>query len=100
MRHNLFHKIHFKVEWLPFFLNSNIPAQGVGTVDYIKSVYGSANQLDQIRQRLVMVGKQVGINFAMTLDSSSRVYPTLHSHRLVEYSKSYGLHEQVFFVLF
>lgn len=83
------------VNWLPFFLNPNIPDEGMGFRDYVSRVYGSTSYLDRAQEHLRLKGsvyhvylsflflrREAGINFLFKEDA--KVFPTIDSHRLVK----------------
>jgi len=88
----------FKITWLPFFLNPNIPTEGVTLQKYLSNVYGDTRRLEGMNKRLEAVGKQVGINFL--LNENRKIYPTIHSHRLVEWTKSFDKQNEAMEELF
>ncbi|KAL6051163.1 Thiol oxidoreductase FrnE [Balamuthia mandrillaris] len=79
-----FPHVSFKVFWKAFFLNPDIPEGGMTTTEYMQNQYGIKEVPASIRERLIKAGSKVGINFAPRV----RIYPTLRSHRLVEYAKA------------
>jgi len=74
----------FKVKWMPFFLNPSIPEGGVNVEEYLRRKYGSRD-FSASEQHLTNAGTKAGITFLFSDDQ--RVYPTLRSHRLVEFVK-------------
>jgi predicted DsbA family dithiol-disulfide isomerase len=80
--------VKFNITWQPFFLNANLPDEGVNFRDYIARVYGRADYLDEGEKRLKDVGSRAGINFAF--GKERKVYPTIDSHRLVHWAKRFG----------
>jgi len=88
----------FKITWLPFFLNPHIPNEGVTLQNYLSNVYGDTKRLEGMHKRLEAVGKQVGINFL--LDENRKIYPTIHSHRLVEWAKGFDKQNEAMEELF
>jgi len=79
-----FPHVAFRVKWMPFFLNPSIPEGGVNLEEYLERQYGSRD-FSAAAQHLNQAGAKVGIKF---VSSEARcVYPTLRSHRLVEFVK-------------
>ena len=78
--------IRVEVDWQPFFLNQNTPAEGEDLMAHLTQKYGAAavvrfsapdNPLDR-------AASKVGITF----NKSRRVIRTADSHRLVEWCKA------------
>jgi len=90
--------VKFKITWLPFFLNPHIPDTGLTIAEYMAKVYGNTNKLATVHQYLTTAGKQVGINFKLSEDR--KVYPTLHSHRFVEWASKFGKQDEAMELLF
>jgi len=74
----------FKVKWMPFFLNPSIPEGGVRLEDYLERQYGKRD-FSATAHHLMQAGAKAGITFVSS--ESRNVYPTMRSHRLVEYVK-------------
>jgi len=74
----------FEVSYKPFYLSTDIPAQGVPLQQYLNEKYGNFDprRHDHLRD----MGKAVGINFLQ----DRNIYPTRESHRLVEFAKKQG----------
>ena len=75
--------LNVTIEWIPFFLNKNTPAEGVDLAEYIDSKYGKGVAASAA-SRLDLAGRQVGIKF----NGARRVVNTTSSHRLMEYVNS------------
>jgi len=88
----------FKITWLPYFLNPHIPEDGLTISEYIGRVYGNSRKLETMHQHLSATGKQVGINFKISDDR--KVFPTLHSHRLVEWAAKFNKQDEAMEMLF
>jgi len=73
------------VEWEPFLLNRDTPAEGIDMIDYIRDRYGGdmARNFDKRVEGMAASGRAVGISF----NRSRRVVNTLDGHRLVEFVK-------------
>jgi len=88
--------LEYQVNWKPFFLNPDVPAEGVPIKDYLKNLYGSSKRLDQTRDFLKQCGEEVGIKF----NPNRLVAPTMDSHRLVEYSKKFDKQNETIEAIF
>jgi predicted DsbA family dithiol-disulfide isomerase len=74
------------IEWIPFFLNKDTPAEGYDLEEYINSKYGPGVAA-QAGMRLDQAGRKVGIAF----NKARRIVNTTNSHRLMEYvNQNYG----------
>lgn len=82
------------VEWYPFELNPDMPAEGENLRDHIARKYGaSKEESEQNRQRLIEFGQSVGFDFHFT--DESRIYNTRQCHILLDYAHSIGLQTQL-----
>jgi len=82
----------FEIRWIPFILNQRIPEKGFSLTEYFTQVYGAGmlKSIESSKERLVQIGQHLSppINFDFSKDPL--VMPTIHSHRLVEWSKLQG----------
>jgi len=74
------------VDWQPFFLNKDTPAEGADLMEYLKAKYGAAAvaRFDAPDNPLDRAGSKVGISF----NKQRRIIRTADSHRLVEWCKA------------
>eukprot|EP01027_Heterolobosea_sp_BB2_P025834 GEZU01039652.1.p2 GENE.GEZU01039652.1~~GEZU01039652.1.p2 ORF type:complete len:165 (+),score=54.35 GEZU01039652.1:194-688(+) len=86
----------FKIRWLPFLLNPNMPKEGADRNTYIAQKFGSVEYYNRMSQHLIEAGKQDGIEFKW----GPRIPNTLDSHRLITRSEKYGKQNQLVGVLF
>jgi predicted DsbA family dithiol-disulfide isomerase len=74
------------VRWLPFQLNPDIPEAGIPREEYVARKFGARGK--GVNERVVMTGRQVGIEFAY---DKMKVQPnTLNTHRLMLYAERTG----------
>jgi predicted DsbA family dithiol-disulfide isomerase len=74
------------VRWLPFQLNPDIPESGIPREDYVARKFGTRGK--GVNERVVMTGRQVGIEFAY---DKMKIQPnTLNTHRLMLYAERTG----------
>jgi len=75
-----------QVNWQPFFLNRNTPAEGEDLLEHLKNKYGAAAvaRFDAPDNPLDRAGHKVGITF----NKKRRIIRTADSHRLVEWCKA------------
>ena len=79
-------EIPIKVEWMPYFLNENTPAEGEDLMEHLKKKYGAAAvaRYGAAGNPLDAAGNKVGITF----NPSRRVIPTKICHRAMEWSNT------------
>lgn len=75
----------FSTTWLPFYLNPAAPKTSVNKRAYYKSKFGD-DRATMIMDRLVGVGKEVGIDFSFGGNTGN----TRDSHRLIQLGKTKG----------
>lgn len=73
----------FEVEWHPFQLNPEMPAEGVDKRDYLSRRFGAA-QLEGIHQRFRDIAAKAGVT--MDPDTPKRIPNTLNAHRLIHWA--------------
>ena len=74
----------FQIEWHPFQLNPDTPAEGVNKRDYLMRRFGSEAQLNQIHQRFRDIAAKAGVT--MDPDTPKRIPNTLNAHRLIHWA--------------
>lgn len=72
----------FEVEWHPFQLNPDMPAEGVVKRDYLAARFGG--KLDQIHQHFRDMAAKAGV--VMDPDKPQRLPNTLNAHRLIHWA--------------
>ncbi|TXD84476.1 DsbA family oxidoreductase [Subsaximicrobium wynnwilliamsii] len=77
------------IEWHPFELNPNMPAEGQNVQEHITEKYGStpAQQIES-QQRMTEIGKELGFTFDYF--DAMRMVNTFEAHVLLEYAKEFG----------
>jgi predicted DsbA family dithiol-disulfide isomerase len=93
-------EINAEINWLPFFLDRNLPEEGKLVKDYYVDNYGDANAGDNMKPSLVAAGKKLGIDFETNYVSMTRYRPTIRSHRLIEYAQRQGKQDEMVEELF
>ncbi len=81
------------IEWRPFQLASDTPAEGVDRKLYYQKKFGDTAQLDEMRRNLKNRGEALGINF--DFDSDCLIANTLDAHRLIRWAGSAGCQDIV-----
>jgi len=69
------------VRWKPFQLNPAMPKEGMGRKEYRERKFGSEKVVAELDRRMMDVGKQEGIPFA--LDRIQKTPNTFDAHRLI-----------------
>lgn len=84
----------FAIEWHPFQLNPDMPAEGVDKREYLLARFGGGGKLAQIHQRFRDIAAQNGVK--MDPDTPKRIPNTLNAHRLIHWAGLEG--KQTFMV--
>ncbi len=78
-----------ELEWQPFELNSNMPAEGQELQEHINQKYGSTpEQGKQSREQLMQLGAELGFQF--NFFEGMRIVNTRDAHILLNYAKEFG----------
>jgi predicted DsbA family dithiol-disulfide isomerase len=81
------------VRWRPYQLDPTIPKGGLDRGEYMAKKFGKSGRLQSIHDNLSRLGAEVGVPFAF--DKIERSPNTLDAHRLIRWSASAGVQEQV-----
>jgi len=77
------------IEWHPFELNPNMPAEGQNVQEHITQKYGSTlAQQKESQQRMAEAGAELGFTFDYF--DEMRMSNTFDAHILLEYAKDFG----------
>lgn len=77
------------IEWQPFELNPQMPAEGQNILEHIAEKYGSTlAQQKQSQQQMATVGAELGFTFDFF--DEMRMSNTFEAHILLEYAKAFG----------
>ncbi|AXO79527.1 DsbA family oxidoreductase [Olleya aquimaris] len=77
------------IEWQPFELNPNMPAEGQNVTEHITEKYGSTlEQQKESQQHMTDIGDALGFKFDYFKDM--RMVNTFDAHVLLEYAKDFG----------
>jgi len=77
------------IEWHPFELNPNMPAEGQNVQEHITEKYGSTlAQQKESQQRMAEAGAELGFTFDYF--DEMRMSNTFDAHILLEYAKDFG----------
>lgn len=85
-----------QVRWQPFFLNPNMPPEGMDRATYLRLKFGSDAR--QVYQRIEESGRADGIAFAF--DRMARTPSTMLGHRLILFAGEHGRADPVIRALF
>jgi predicted DsbA family dithiol-disulfide isomerase len=88
----------FQIEWHPFQLNPDIPAEGADKRAYLEGKFGGKDRVDQIHDRMRQIAAEAGI--AMDPDAPKRQPNTLKAHRLIHWAGLEGRQTAVVSALF
>lgn len=86
------------VEWRPFQLNPDMPAEGTDRVRHLVAKFGSEKRVAEIFETIEQAGEAEGINFVF--DRIDRTPNTVDSHRLIAFAGMRGVQDQVVESLF
>jgi predicted DsbA family dithiol-disulfide isomerase len=88
----------FQVQWHPFQLNPDIPAEGISKREYLEAKFGGATKVDAIHDRLREVARDAGL--PLNPDVPKRQPNTLNAHRLIHWAAIEGRQTPVVSALF
>ncbi|MEP3836312.1 MAG: DsbA family oxidoreductase [Algibacter sp.] len=78
-----------EIEWQPFELNPNMPAEGQNVTEHIAEKYGATlEQQKESQQHMTEVGEDLGFKFDYF--DNMRMVNTFDAHVLLEYAKDFG----------
>ncbi|KAB1071360.1 DsbA family oxidoreductase [Tamlana haliotis] len=78
-----------EIEWQPFELNPNMPAEGQLLTEHIAEKYGSTpEEQEASRQRMTEIGEELGFKFDYF--EGMKMANTFNAHVLLEYAQEFG----------
>jgi predicted DsbA family dithiol-disulfide isomerase len=77
-----------EIQWRPFQLNPDMPAEGMSRADYIATKFGDSSHSRRIHQTIAEAGATVGIVF--DFERIKRSPNTRNAHRLVRFATKQG----------
>jgi predicted DsbA family dithiol-disulfide isomerase len=83
----------FAIQWHPFQLNPDMPAEGVAKRAYLEQKFGGKARVDAIHERLREVARAAGVD--MDPDKPQRMPNTLNAHRLIHWAGIEGVQQAV-----
>ena len=87
-----------EVEWRPYQLNPDMPAEGVDRQRHLVAKFGSEERVAEIFAAIEQAGDAEGITFVF--DRIARTPNTVDSHRLIEFAGEAGVQDAVVESLF
>jgi len=82
------------IEWQPFELNPNMPAEGQNVEEHITEKYGSTpEQQKESKQNMTEIGEELGFTFDYFDDM--RMVNTFEAHILLDYARDFGKQTQL-----
>lgn len=91
-------EINPEIEWRPFELNPQMPAEGLDRKAYMRAKFGGDERADEIYAAIRAAGKGEKISFAF--DDITRVPNTIASHCLIAWSFPQGRQDAMVEALF
>ncbi len=88
----------FLVQWHPFQLNPDMPAEGVDKRAYLEAKFGGPARVDAVHDRLREAARAAGL--PMNPDVPKRIPNTLNAHRLIHWAGIEGRQTPVVSALF
>lgn len=82
-------EIEVDINWLPYFLDKDLPEGGKPVSEYYLGNYGDARAGDRMKPALVAAGKRCGIDFETRYIHMTHYRPTIRSHRLIQLAKRF-----------
>lgn len=83
----------FAIQWHPFQLNPEMPAEGVEKRVYLEAKFGGPAKVDAMMDRLREVALAAGVPFDPNL--APRMPNTLNAHRLIHWAGIEGVQQDV-----
>ena len=88
----------FQTGWRPFQLNPEMPPEGMARREYLSAKFGGVDRADRVDEAVAAAGEEVGLAFDFR--GIPRQPNTFDSHRLVRWSESAGVQNDVVEALF
>ena len=88
----------FTIEWHPFQLNPDMPAEGMDRREYLETKFGGPENAVSVYGRIADAAREAGV--IMDLDGITRTPSTLNAHRLIHWGGREGRQTAVVSALF
>ena len=89
---------YLEVGWRAFFLNRDMPTEGMNRNSYIFEKFGGLEAARSVHKTLKEAGHEEGINF--NFSKIERTPNTLNSHRLVRHAAKFGIQTEIISAIF
>lgn len=86
-------KYDFEVEYHPFELNPQMPAEGMNQKAYLSAKFGGEDRYNQITAQTTATAAREGLAFDFSIQQVSP--NTRNAHRIIQYAKQQGLQPAV-----
>lgn len=83
----------FAIQWHPFQLNPDMPAEGMAKRSYLEAKFGGKARVDAIHERLREVARGAGVD--LDPDRPQRIPNTLNAHRVIHWAGIEGVQQAV-----
>jgi predicted DsbA family dithiol-disulfide isomerase len=83
----------FEIEWHPFFLNLNMPAQGMDRLEYLETKFGGKENAFAVYQPIAQAASEAGLD--IEFDKITRTPNTMDAHRLIHWAGIEGVQTPV-----
>jgi predicted DsbA family dithiol-disulfide isomerase len=88
--HQLSDKYDFEVEYFPFELNPQTPAEGFDQKEYLTNKFGGEERYEKLTGNVTNLATQEGLTFRY--DLQKKTPNTRNAHRLIMFAKEDGKH--------
>jgi predicted DsbA family dithiol-disulfide isomerase len=88
----------FRIRWLPFMLNPDMPAEGMDRRSYLETKFGGKDAAVKAYMPVAEHAKSAGLD--LKLDSIARTPSTVDAHRLIHWADLEGVQTPVVSALF
>lgn len=88
----------FEIEWHPFFLNLNMPAQGMDRLEYLETKFGGKENAYNAYLPIAQAAKEAGLD--IEFEKIKRTPNTMDAHRLIHWAGIEGVQTPIASALF
>ena len=88
----------FSIQWHPFQLNPDMPAEGADKRAYLQARFGDPAKFAAVHDRLIAMAAEVGVTFDP--DTPDRIPNTMNAHRLIHWAALQGRQAELVTALF
>ncbi len=80
--------IDAEIHWRPYFLNPQVPREGIARTEYLSRKFGSDERIRPAHERIAKLGKDEGVEFHF--EKIARQPNTLDAHRVIGWAEEAG----------